>query len=226
MSKRVVVLTGHYGPGSGAWWRDPAGTLDEWELNARVSTALLYRLSSLGWIAIPGTTGQRNPMGLRAKRAYVNAIAPDLCVEVHFNIASKRGARGVEWPGCSGSPFLRGNIPIEGARGVSVLYNERNASTLDLAHWIVAGVWAASGLPAAYGDGLDPRPVQRWKPGYIYLIAKTNCPTVLLETAFLSDAEDRARIREDWAFFEKVGRGTGDAIQAWWAAEVRRREGS
>lgn len=218
MQKRVVVLTGHYGPCSGAWWQDLAGLLDEWELNARVSTALLYRLATLGFVAIPGTTGQRNPMGLRAKRAYVNAIAPDLCVEVHFNIASKQGARGDSWPGCSGSPFLRGRIPIEGARGVSVLYNERNHDTLDLAHRLVAGVWAASGLPAAYDDGLDPRPVQRWKRGYNYLIAKTSCPTVLLETAFLTSPEDRARIREDWAFFDKVGCGAGDAISAWWRA--------
>jgi len=222
MSKRVVVLTGHHGPRSGAWWKDSLGLLDEWELNARVSTALLYRLSALGWIAIPGTTGQRNPMGLRAKRAYVNAIAPDLCVEVHFNIACKKGARGAEWPGCSGSPFLHGNIPIEAVRGVSVLYNEGNHETLDLAHRIVAGVRAASGLPAAYGDGLDPRPVQRWKHGYIYLIAKTTCPTVLLESAFLTSSEDRVRIRDDWAFFEELGVGTGDGIEEWY----ERREGS
>jgi N-acetylmuramoyl-L-alanine amidase len=220
-----VVLVGHSGPKTGAWWQDAQGLLDEWELNARVATALQYRLATLGWIAIPGTTGQKNPMGLRGKRAYVNSIAPDLCVEVHFNIASKQGARGVRWPGCSGSPFLRGNIPIEGVRGVSVLYNEHNSDTLNLALRIVGGVAAASGLPVAYGgDGLDPRPTRRWQRGYNYLIARTHCPTVLLEVAFLTNPEDRTEIREDWAFYDKVGRGGGDAIDEWWL--VRQEDGT
>ncbi|MCW7072105.1 MAG: N-acetylmuramoyl-L-alanine amidase [Methanophagales archaeon] len=220
--RKVIVLVGHHGPKTGTWWNDAGGLLDEWELAARIATTILYRLHGLGWIAIPGSAGRPNPEGLHSKRAYVNACRPDLCIEVHFNEASKPGARRGRWPGVHAAPFELGCIPIEGVRGVSVLHNRDNPDTFDLARRVSAAVSGATGLPLAYGSGLDPRPVQSGEEGYIYLIARTVCPTVLLEVAFLSNPEDRALMRSDWAIFDKVGRATGDAVQEWW--HMRRQE--
>ena len=221
--RKVVVLVGHYGPRTGTWWRDEAGLLDEWELAARTATTILYRLHALGWIAIPGSAARKNPRGLQDKRQYVNVIRPDLCIEVHYNEASKVGARRGRWPGCSGGPFSDGHIPIEGVRGVSVLHNEANPDTLDLSRRVVAAVSLATGLPLAYGTGLDPRPVTPGQQGYIYLIAKTACPTILIEPAFLSSPADRELIRTDDALPDKIGRATGDAVQEWW--HIRREDG-
>ena len=214
--RSAVVLVGHYGPRTGTWWRDECGLLDEFELAARTATTILFRLHSLGWVTFPGSASRKNPRGLQDKRQYVNACRPDLCIEVHYNEASKRGARRGRWPGCSGAPFANGNIPIPGVRGVSVLYNVRNAATLDLARRIVASVSTAAGLPLAYVNGLDPRPVVPGEEGYIYLIARTSCPTILIEPAFLTNHDDRQLLRDDGAIFDKLGRSVGDAVQEWW----------
>jgi len=221
--RSAIVLVGHYGPRTGTWWKDEAGLLDEWELAGRTATTIQYRLHSLGWIAIPGSAARQNPRGLYDKRKYVNDARPDLCVEVHYNEASKRGARHGKWPGCSGAPFADGHIPIDGVRGISVLFNKQNTDTLDLARRIVTAGSNATGLPLAYGTGLDPRPVQKNKKGYIYLIARTSCPTILVEPAFLSNSEDRHLLRSDDAFLDKIGSAVGDAIQAWW--HFRKEEG-
>jgi len=214
--RSAVVLVGHYGPLTGTWWQDEIGQLDEWELAARTATTILYRLHSLGWIAVPGSAARKNPRGLQDKREYVNNARPDLCIEVHYNEASKIADRDGRWPGCTGAPFADGHVPIPGVRGVSVLYNERNTDTKALAGRVVAECVERTGLPAAYGSGLDPRPVMPGHQGYIYLIAKTTCPTILIEPAFLSNADDRAVIRSDAAIFDKIGRAVGDAVQEWW----------
>lgn len=214
--RSVVVLVGHYGPRTGTWWQDECGLLDEFELAARTATTILYRLHGLGWVTIPGSACRKNPRGLHDKRQYVNACRPDLCIEVHYNEASKQGARRGRWPGCSGAPFANGNIPIESVRGVSVLYNERNAETLNLARRVSTSVSRAAGLPLAYGSGLDPRPVVPGQKGYIYLIGRIACATILIEPAFLTNPDDRQLIRDDWAIFDRIGRGVGDAVQDWW----------
>jgi N-acetylmuramoyl-L-alanine amidase len=221
--RSVIVLVGHYGPRTGTWWKDEAGLLDEWQLAARTATTILYRLHSLGWIAIPGSASRQNPRGLYDKRLYVNNARPDLCIEVHFNEASKRAARRGRWPGCSGGPFTDGHVPIENVHGFSVLYNKQNSDTHDLARRIATTGSAKTGFPLAYGTGLDPRPVTPGQEGYIYLIAKTACPTVLIEPAFLSNPEDRTILRNDGAILDKIGRAVGDAVQEWW--HLRKEDG-
>lgn len=234
MGRRAVVLVGHHGYRTGAWWRDRYGDLDEHVLAARTAASVAYHLCERGWDVrlAANVAAQRDSLFLKAH--VLDEARADLAIECHYGSNGKEGERGTRWAGVDASVFVGGMVPDESryATGVNVVYLKLSDDQRALARCLVKHVNAQTGLGIANDNGLDPRPLTGttsiylthrveppFRPRRFHQDTWAGCPVVLLETCSLTSPSDREHIREDPMFFTAVGYGAAAACDEFMDAQ-------
>lgn len=227
IERRALIMVGHHGRGTGTWFEDPTGRIDEHEEAHRVAIATAFELQTRSWrtgiVATPGD----NSHHLYRKGRMLDDWRPRLAIEIHFNALVRKQDRDGRWPGCSGPAFSNGHVPDERVQGVSLLYYEGNHDAASLATHIADRIHKRAKLPLLHGHGLDPRPDTG--PGRIYLLTRVDpehrrprfptpgwpgCPVVLLEAGFLTSPADRNRIRDPF-FPNRLAVAVAEGCDRW-----------
>ena len=230
LERRALIMVGHHGRGTGTWFEDQAGRLDEHEEAHAVAIATAFELQTRAWrtgiAAMPGGNNHH----LYRKGRMLDDWRPSLAIEIHFNALTRPGKRQNRWPGCSGPAFGDGHIPDERVQGLSLIYYEGNHQAELLAKHIAGRIRDRAKLPLLHNTGLDPRPDQG--AGRIYLTTRVDpdhrrprfptpgwpgCPVLLLEAGFLTSPDDRRRIRDPF-FANRLAVAVAEGCDRWQSA--------
>lgn len=187
--QRILIDPGHGGHDPGATNR--AAELEEKNLTLALGRELFFLLQQQGYTV--ATTRSSDTFVPLAKRPMIaDDFAADLFVSLHFNSANNAHAQGVE---CFVLAPPADGIPLPG--NAYDAYNHLLAFTVQRA--IVEQLQCNDrGIKHARFAVLRP----------------LNCPGLLIEAGFISNAEEAQRIR-DPHYFEQLARAIAEGIHAY-----------
>jgi N-acetylmuramoyl-L-alanine amidase len=218
--RRVVVDAGHGGKDTGAI--GPKGTREK-DVALAIAKKVAARLKSLGFQVV--MTRDRDvfvPLDERTRIA--NAARADLFVSIHCNAARRRNLRGVEtWTlNVSSDRYATRLAAFENAEA------DRTVSDLrlilaDLATKANAGdardlaQSVQSSLVRTLRGRVGPVRDHGVKQALFYVLLGTHMPSILVETGFISNPPEEARLRsaqfQDGAA-EALARGVKDFVES------------
>ncbi|MFQ5743436.1 MAG: N-acetylmuramoyl-L-alanine amidase [Acidobacteriota bacterium] len=212
--RRIVIDPGHGGEDPGAIGRSG---ITEKEL----TLALAKRLASefrQGGFEVLLTREEDRTVPLQERTAFANQSQADLFISLHINAARNRKLRGFEtyYLNLATDPTAAETAARENASGEAALGNLEN--TLER---IVKDEYRqeSSDLAKSIQDSLVMTVAQNYqtvrdlgvKSAPFYVLVGAEMPSVLVETSFLSNAEEEQRLR-DSQYRQNVVRAVHDGI--------------
>ena len=187
--KTIVIDPGHGGVHTGG--KGARGTLEK-DIVLEVSQILRDRLKAEGIKVVMTRESDRHLApevreDLKRRADFTNRVAPDLFLSIHANYAENKGAQGFEvfYPraGCEGSA------------------GERQA-----------GRRVAEAVRRVFADRFDT-PDRGVKEAGFYVIKNAECPAVLVELEFVSNAAGERNLRES-SYRKKLADAVAEAVLA------------
>lgn len=181
---RIAISIGHHPDAPGF----TAAPFSEYGEMSAVAGLLVQELQMRGHKAYLIGTGQ-----LGAKVAAVNALAPDIALELHLNAG--------------------------GGDGVETLYCPGSATGKRLAQAVNGGIVAATGerdrgaKEGWYQGGSAPGTKKD------YFLEATACPAVITEAYFLDNTEDRASFADNLAYYNRLAGGIAAGLYKYWSGK-------
>jgi N-acetylmuramoyl-L-alanine amidase len=213
--RTVVLDPGHGGKDPGAV--GPRG-LTEKEVNLDVAKRLARNLRSAG-VRVIFTRDRDAFVPLEERTAIANINNADLFISIHANASRYRGARGVE------TYFLNAT---DDEQILKVAAHENNISTsqmtllekilvdLDATDNATRSIPLANSVQTALVRSLSQRQQKvnnlGSKPGPFYVLVGAKMPSVLIETAFISNPREEANLRST-TFRQRIADAIFQGIQ-------------
>lgn len=203
--RTIVIDAGHGGKDTGA-----IGTNKKKEKDIALAIALNLRkkLIRLGYFVRLTRAGDSFPtLEKRVITCKTSRPKPDLFISIHCNAAANRGVSGIETFAVTpaGAPSTADAKP-ENQNYEGNKYNKQN-------------IRLAYDIQNALVKNLKQSPDRGVKHARFYVIRNVPCPAVLIETGFLSNKEECARLSSA-AYQEKVAASILTGILSY-AAKVR-----
>ncbi len=174
--RRIVIDPGHGGKDSGARSRQKT---NEKTINMMIAQDLQWMLEDLGYEAYL-TRDRDTYVSLAERQRRCQQWGGDLFISIHCNSAKDKSANGIETfvvpP--EGTPKTGDYKPSTRTPG-----NEYDKFNTRLAYEVHRYVIAATG---AHDRGV--------KRARFYVLKKASCPTILVESGFLSNADEQSQL--------------------------------
>ncbi len=176
--RRIIIDPGHGGKDSGARGGQKA---NEKTINMMIAQDLQWMLESLGYEAYL-TRDRDTYISLAERQRRCQQWGGDLFISIHCNAARNKSANGIETfvvpP--AGTPKTGDYKPSTRTPG-----NEYDKFNMRLAYEVHRYVIAATGA--------QDRGVKRDR---FYILKKASCPSILVESGFLSNADEQSQLAD------------------------------
>jgi len=209
--RRIVVDAGHGGNDSGA--RSASGKYLEKELTLDVARRVAELLAEEPGFVVMLTRKKDVYLTLKERTDYANSNNADLFVSIHANANSNRRATGTE-------TYVYSSRASDKVASIAAHRENDNVNLLDFIQddLLHSGFRSRSFLLA---EKVDQRirdrlgqKIRRIEQAPFYVLARVRMPSILIETAFLSNKGEEQKLRDpEWR--SKMSRAIADGILAY-----------
>ncbi len=201
----VVVDAGHGGKDPGAIGPTK---LKEKTVTLEIARQLAYFLKKQG-IKVVMTRSNDRYISLRKRADLANRLKADLFVSIHANASRNRRANGTQVfiynrEASSRHAAEAAQLENQDANYLEIIKDDLRQSVHEL-----ASVNAAGFVSQQMGKlGMDVKRIER---APFYVLAKSHMPSILVETAFISNYKEERELRSR-GFCKKLARGIFDGV--------------